>query len=595
MTNRTLLCLLFVLFLRDALAQTPNRFDLSVKLEAGNTVQRNKDLYLKVIIHNGDYRQPEYSEIHPAIRTNPDGVALINVGGGTSQGRSWSTIDWKNKSKKVRIEGKDVGTSASTPLAQMAEVAPTAAAYAQFLDLPYNSETDEDGKPAFEITNKNGSAVIGRSLTSGDAILGHLGGTSTFSSVAGHNYSPNGNAIWGAYMTKEGAVMNGGRIGDQWHSAYFWGKPVRIDAEGNTLVLAGTNSSYIEFFPTTFGGGRKGWFGFDRYPTGNWDFKMVNDAGGAIGLYAAQGVVIGGNRSLSCGTIISDGSITIAGDINSAGTINANGAALSYAAYCSWFRRGSDGDCRSGNGQRTGNFACSIVAQKDILADAFNSRSDRRIKRDIVQNKDFENAISILKKLRVCDYKYIDVINKGGKSEKGFIANEVENVFPEAISFTTDVVPDIYQIGHDVSFNEENNILAITVDSLQDLSAGEKVRIIGEKEHILEVVSVKGNVIEVKNWPETNTHEVFVYGREVSDFRVVDYPRIYTLNIIATQALIKEVDDLKQQIATLQQLNQNLVNQKDSIEKRFQQIEQQLSMLSTQLTKPASQNGSSGK
>ena len=44
---------------------------------------------------------------------------------------------------------------------------------------------------------------------------------------------------------------------------------------------------------------------------------------------------------------------------------------------------------------------------------------------------------------------------------------------------------------------------------------------------------------------------VFVYGKEVNDFHTVDYEALSTLNISATQALVKRINDLEAQNAAL--------------------------------------------
>ena len=44
---------------------------------------------------------------------------------------------------------------------------------------------------------------------------------------------------------------------------------------------------------------------------------------------------------------------------------------------------------------------------------------------------------------------------------------------------------------------------------------------------------------------------VFVYGKEVNDFHTVDYEALSTLNISATQALVKRINDLEVQNAIL--------------------------------------------
>jgi wobble nucleotide-excising tRNase len=55
-----------------------------------------------------------------------------------------------------------------------------------------------------------------------------------------------------------------------------------------------------------------------------------------------------------------------------------------------------------------------------------------------------------------------------------------------------------------------------------------------------------------------------VYGKEVSDFHTVDYEALTTLNISATQALLKKINDLeaknKKQEAELNNLSSRISN-----------------------------------
>ena len=82
------------------------------------------------------------------------------------------------------------------------------------------------------------------------------------------------------------------------------------------------------------------------------------------------------------------------------------------------------------------------------------------------------------------------------------------------------------------------------------LAAGDKVRLIStDKQHDVRVTSVEGNSFTVEGWTNNNTEKVFVYGKQVDDFRTVDYDRIFTLNVSATQELSRQVDDLKKQLA----------------------------------------------
>ena len=73
--------------------------------------------------------------------------------------------------------------------------------------------------------------------------------------------------------------------------------------------------------------------------------------------------------------------------------------------------------------------------------------------------------------------------------------------------------------------------------------------------------------------------KVFVYGREVSDFHVVDYEALSTLNISATQALAKKMMAMEQVMEVLKQENEDLkadVKAVKALEQRLAQIEELL-------------------
>jgi hypothetical protein len=84
-----------------------------------------------------------------------------------------------------------------------------------------------------------------------------------------------------------------------------------------------------------------------------------------------------------------------------------------------------------------------------------------------------------------------------------------------------------------------------TIQIKNDLSPGERIRLIFEnKEEMATVVSANANSIQ------TNldlSGKVFVYGREVDDFRTVDYQAISMLNVSATQALLKRIEALEKE------------------------------------------------
>jgi hypothetical protein len=186
----------------------------------------------------------------------------------------------------------------------------------------------------------------------------------------------------------------------------------------------------------------------------------------------------------------------------------------------------------------------SIYANQRIAASEFNAFSDRRIKKNL-RRSDASADLATLMRLQITDYQMVDSIAKGNKVYKKVIAQEVAEVLPSAVSKLTDVLPDIYQLAEiraDFVFLKKSGV-----------KAGEQVRLIfGEKEVLTEVLAADANGFRVGLQEQG---AVFVYGRQVSDFHTVDYEALTTLNISATQALVRQVEALRQQNENLQNEN----------------------------------------
>jgi hypothetical protein len=96
------------------------------------------------------------------------------------------------------------------------------------------------------------------------------------------------------------------------------------------------------------------------------------------------------------------------------------------------------------------------------------------------------------------------------------------------------------------------------------LVVGDKVKLIfGDRHEVLKVLEINEKGFRVDSKPKTQNSKlentegslfdgaVFVYGKEVTDFHTVDYEALSTLNISATQALVKRINDLEVQNAAL--------------------------------------------
>ena len=117
------------------------------------------------------------------------------------------------------------------------------------------------------------------------------------------------------------------------------------------------------------------------------------------------------------------------------------------------------------------------------------------------------------------------------------------------------MVPDIYQLA-----DCENGLIKIE----NNVQVGDRVKLIFENKESVESV-IFANEKEFKISSNTSG-KVFVYGREVDDFRTVDYEAISMLNVSATQELLKRIEALEDQNNVLKAQNSELLKLKSKME-----------------------------
>ena len=231
--------------------------------------------------------------------------------------------------------------------------------------------------------------------------------------------------------------------------------------------------------------------------------------------------------------------------------LDVEGTALTqYESYFSYFQTsGTTLYLGAGNTIRqntvAGNQYVSIFTSGNIGATVYYAFSDARIK-NISGISSSATDLATLRGIQVTDFTYKDVVAKGSSPVKKVVAQQVEKVFPQAVSQGKGVIPDIYRPA---------SVHAGWVQVSTDLKPGERVRLIGQDNvsAVYDVLSVTKDAFQVK-LPETLDH-VFVYGREVNDFRTVDYDAIAMLNVSATQELANRLDKLEaraSQVAALE-------------------------------------------
>jgi hypothetical protein len=199
----------------------------------------------------------------------------------------------------------------------------------------------------------------------------------------------------------------------------------------------------------------------------------------------------------------------------------------------------------------TSSGSVSILSDDGIISNAYIGCvqnivfSDARIKNVVGLSNNAED-LALLRQIEITNYRMKDVVTWGNQLFKKVIAQQVESIYPEAIKKQTSTIPDIYSLAEKVVYDETNKTLKCLLSKAYDIKVGEKIEFVHEKEGKIktEVVEVSGNSFTVKDWKYA-TDKIFVYGREVNDFRTVDYEAISMLGISAIQQLAKEVEELK--------------------------------------------------
>ena len=198
----------------------------------------------------------------------------------------------------------------------------------------------------------------------------------------------------------------------------------------------------------------------------------------------------------------------------------------------------------------------------------FLATSDARIK-NIIGTSNNQTDLATLQKIQITDYKYKDEVGQGNRLQKKVIAQQVKEIYPIAVSQSTGTIPNVFELAS--SIKVAGTATTITTGKAHGLTTGDEVKLIldksGEKTYKVTVTASNSFTI-----PAVVTESVFVYGKKVDDLLNVDYDALTTLNISATQQLIKEVENLKAENAKLradiQEQMANLLKRLEPVAKR---------------------------
>ena len=185
-----------------------------------------------------------------------------------------------------------------------------------------------------------------------------------------------------------------------------------------------------------------------------------------------------------------------------------------------------------------GRIYVGIRCNYGIWALQLNYDSDSRIKTEITDLSD-NRALELLRNIPCREYHYKDIQKREKDKTIGFIAQEVNEILPNAVSIQPNIIPNEMRMLENISWEEiidgSNNIYKLTTD-LQDVS-GVKYRFYvsndpsGNDECNKEIVGNQDNTFSF----DSSYNNVFCYGREVEDYHTLNKDKLFALNFSATQ------------------------------------------------------------
>ena len=177
--------------------------------------------------------------------------------------------------------------------------------------------------------------------------------------------------------------------------------------------------------------------------------------------------------------------------------------------------------------------------------------------------------LETLDRIKITNYEYLRRPDIKSRVEKKVIAQQVEKIYPPAVSRMANAIPNVYSYATELSYDEASQRLTLTLSKPHGLKVGDHVDLLtdqGSLTRIPVIAAPSKQTFSVVCHYQPQT--VFVYGKWVDDFRTVDYNAISMLNVSATQELHRRLMASEQALAALQKDNQALRDRVAMMESR---------------------------
>ena len=206
------------------------------------------------------------------------------------------------------------------------------------------------------------------------------------------------------------------------------------------------------------------------------------------------------------------------------------------------------------------NLAFGLVVQRSIVCDTIVVTSDERIK-DNIRDINDETALKQLRLIQPKIYGFKDKYEKGNIETIGYVAQQIKEVIPQAVTTTRRAIPNVLKPGR-VYRKDDKLEIKLTVPLENDITPGVFLKVIIETEneqdnYEFEVISSSDTLIVVSIGTERiakieDGMKAVVYGEIVDDFHCLDEAQIFTIATASVQELDRQLQAEKAKTAQLQ-------------------------------------------
>ena len=199
----------------------------------------------------------------------------------------------------------------------------------------------------------------------------------------------------------------------------------------------------------------------------------------------------------------------------------------------------------------------SLYTQYHIRAQGLSVFSDKRIKHDFIEIDD-TFALDKLRQLKPTSYRYKDKTRRTNDRVLGFIAQEVAEVLPDAVSLQDNVIPNIQCEASVKKVGEKEFELTLKEPHVVTLGAKLELRLPNINRMIVVVKSVISDttftITQDKNFPlKDDVDRIWVYGEEINDFHHLNKDAIWTIATAALQEVDRQLQAEKEKVKSLEE------------------------------------------